>query len=312
MAKAPFPIDPHLTGIAIAYRNRHMIADAVLPKVPVSKQDFTWWEYNIAESFTLPDTHVGRRGTPAEVEFNATEKTGSTHDYALDDPIPQNDINNAPANHNPVARAVEGLTDLIELAREVRVAAKVFDINQYPSTQRVTLAGNDQWSAVHADSDPIADIVTGLETPLVRPNTMVIGRAAYTKLAMHPKIVAALSTSGADVGIAKREAIRDLFELDEILVGESFLNTARKGQTASFSRVWGKHCSLIHKDGLGAPDQRSRVTFGYSAQWGTREAGAEEDSKIGARGGQRARVVESLAEIIASKEAGYFIKDVIA
>lgn len=312
MAKAPFPIDPHLTGIAIAYRNRRMIADSVLPKITVGKQDFKWWEYAIAEAFTLPDTHVGRRGRPAEIEFNATEKSASTFDYALDDPIPQNDIDNAGPTYNPVARAVEGLSDLIELAREKRVADLVFALATYLSTQRVTLAGNDQWSSTDPASDPIADIVLGLETPLVRPNVMVIGRSAYTTLAMHPKIVGALSTSGSTVGIAKKQAIADLFELEEIHVGESFINTAKKGQAASYSRVWGKHCALLFQDKLGGPDQRSRVTFGYSAQWGTREAGADEDKNIGAKGGQRVRVVESLSELVASKEAGYFLKDVVA
>ena len=38
MSNAPFPIDPELTAIAIAYRNGRMIADEVLPRVPVGKQ----------------------------------------------------------------------------------------------------------------------------------------------------------------------------------------------------------------------------------------------------------------------------------
>ncbi|HCF5482095.1 TPA: phage capsid protein, partial [Pseudomonas aeruginosa] len=33
MSNAPFPIDPELTAIAIAYRNGRMISDEVLPRV---------------------------------------------------------------------------------------------------------------------------------------------------------------------------------------------------------------------------------------------------------------------------------------
>ena len=40
MSKANFPINPVLTGIVIAYRNRRMIADSVLPRAVVGAQEF--------------------------------------------------------------------------------------------------------------------------------------------------------------------------------------------------------------------------------------------------------------------------------
>lgn len=74
MSKAPFPIDAHLTAIAIAYRNSSMIADEVLPRVPVGKAEFKWWEYDLGQGFTVPNTNVGRTSQPNQVEFNAEEK----------------------------------------------------------------------------------------------------------------------------------------------------------------------------------------------------------------------------------------------
>ncbi|MGV8796604.1 hypothetical protein ACV373_31930, partial [Pseudomonas aeruginosa] len=62
MSNAPFPIDPELTAIAIAYRNGRMIADEVLPRVPVGKQEFKFWKYDLAQGFTVPETLVGRCG----------------------------------------------------------------------------------------------------------------------------------------------------------------------------------------------------------------------------------------------------------
>lgn len=86
---APFPIQPELTAIAIAYRNQSLIADEVLPRVPVGKQDFKYLKHAMAEGFTLPDTKVGRRSKPNDVEFSATEITASTEDFGLDDPVPR-------------------------------------------------------------------------------------------------------------------------------------------------------------------------------------------------------------------------------
>ncbi|KNE88004.1 hypothetical protein PSTG_18602, partial [Puccinia striiformis f. sp. tritici PST-78] len=105
-------------AIAIAYRNTSMIADEVLPRVPVGKAEFKWWEYDLGQGFTVPNTNVGRTSQPNQVEFDAEEKTSSTNDYGLDAPVPQSDIDNAPANYDPLGRAAERTTDLILLDRE--------------------------------------------------------------------------------------------------------------------------------------------------------------------------------------------------
>jgi len=128
---APFVIDPHRTAIAIAYRNRRLIADAVMPRVPVSKEEFTYLKHTFGEDFTLPNTNVGRRSAPNQASFSSTEATDRTHDYGLDDPVPMADIENAPENYDPLARSTESLTNLILLDREVRAANLMFDDANY-------------------------------------------------------------------------------------------------------------------------------------------------------------------------------------
>ena len=46
MSKANFPVNPVLTAIAIAYRNRRMIADDVLPRTDVGKQEFKYLQHD--------------------------------------------------------------------------------------------------------------------------------------------------------------------------------------------------------------------------------------------------------------------------
>ena len=70
---APFPIDEDLVAITIAYRNMAYIADAVLPRVPVAKEEFKYWNYPIEETFRLPETRVGRRSQPNEITLTAKE-----------------------------------------------------------------------------------------------------------------------------------------------------------------------------------------------------------------------------------------------
>jgi hypothetical protein len=179
--KTPFPITPSLTAVAIAYRNPRLIADEVLPRVPTARQEFKYKKYALADGFTLPDTKVGRTSAPAQVEFGFTEVADATRDYALDDPIPTADEMNAPQGYDPQGRAVEVLTDLIALDREVRAAAVVFNADNYAAANKTQLAGNDQWSD-YDNSDPITAIMTALDACVMRPNIGIFGRPTWAKL----------------------------------------------------------------------------------------------------------------------------------
>jgi hypothetical protein len=306
MSNAPFPIQPELTAVAIAVMNKEFIADKVMPEVRVGKQEFKYLTHTTSEHFTIPDTKVGRKSAPNQVEFTATETDSSTKDYGLDDPVPQADIDNAPANYNPLASSVEKLTNLILLDREQRTAGVVFNASNHNSS--VTLSGTSQWTDT-TNSTPISDIQTGLDTPIIRPNIMVIGQAAWSALRKHPSIVKATNRNSGDAGLAARQAVAELFELDEVIVGRAFYNSAKKGQTASYSRLWGKHCALLHR----APNPNTENGgWGFTARWGTRIAGATPDKNIGLRGGQLVRVGESLREVVSSTLSSYYLASVAA
>lgn len=310
MSKFPFPVDPAMTAIVVAYRNNRLIADEVLPRVPVGKKEFKFYKHTFEEGFTLPSTLVGRKSKPNEVEFSADEETSSCNDYGLDDPIPQDDINHAPANYNPINRASEGLIDLILLDREVRAANLVFDAAKYNVANKVVLAGADQFNDFLA-SDPIEVIMDSLDSMIMRGNVAVFGRAVFSKLARHPKVLKGVHGNSGDSGVATRRQIAELFELEDVLVGEAFLNTAKKGETATLSRAWGKHVALIYRDRM-ADTSGNRMTFGFTAQHGSRIAGAVTDPNIGLRGGQRVRVGETVRELITADRLGYLIQNAVA
>lgn len=305
MAQAPFPIDPDLTSLVIAYRNETLIADQVLPRVRVGKQEFKYFKHDFTDGFTVPDTRVGRKSRPNMVETGGTEVTDSTVDFALDDAVPMSDIANADARFNPLARAATLLADLIALDREVRTANLVTTLANYPSAQRATLSGTSQWSD-YTNSDPVNAILTAMDAMIMRPNTMVMGRAVFTKLIQHPKIVQATKNTSQSAGVAQREAIAALLEIPNILVGEGWVNTAKKGQAAAYSRCWGKHCALLN---VSAADSR---VFGFTAQFGERVSGSDFDRNIGMRGGQVVRVGESVKEVVAESTLGYFFQNAVA
>lgn len=316
----PFPVDPVLSGIAIAYRNpaQSLIADEVMPRIPVGGERFSWTEYPLAEGFTFPDTHVGRRGRVNRVEFTGAPRTSAVEDYGLEDSIPISDINEAAnmrarglGNFDPEATSAEGLINLVVLDREVRVAAIAQNPNNYAPTRRLVLAGTDQFSD-YANSDPISVIKAALEGTLIyRPNTMAMGQAVWSKLSSHPALVNAIRGNLTNKGIITRAEFAALFEIQKLLVGESFVNTARRGQTALLNRVWGKSIELLYVDPTARPEQGG-ITWGFTAQYGTRIAGSWEDKDVGLEGGKVVRTGERVKEEVVAKDVGYLIQNAVA
>lgn len=308
MSKAPFPIQPALTAIAIAYRNTRLIADDVLPRVPVGAQEFKYLKHALAEGFTVPDTLVGRKSRPNQVEFSGTEETASTVDHGLDSPVPQADIDNAPTNYDPLGKATEFTTNLVMLDREVRTSNLVFANATYPAANRTTLSGTSQWS--DPASDPLAAITDALDSVVMRPNVGILGRRTSTLLRRHPKVVKAFHGNSGDEGMVPLQFLADLLELEAIFVGEARLNIARPGQAANLQRVWGPHAAFIYRDSLASA--QSGTTFGMTGQWGSRIAGSQTDPNIGLRGGEMVRVGESVKELITAPDLGYFFENAVA
>lgn len=311
MSGAPFAVHQELTGVALAYKNPKGIADDVAPRKPVGAESFKYHVHELKDKITLPDTRVGRKSAPTEVEFASIEKDASTQDHGLQDAVPQSDIDKA-ANikgFDPLITATENLTDLIELAREVRVAGMVFNPATYGADNKIALTGGNKWSD-YANSDPIATIKAGLDACVIRPNIGILGRSTWSFISSHPKILTGAYKRDVPSGIAERKAVADLFELDDIFVGESYVNLANPGQAVQRARVWGGHASFIHRDPL-ADFHNKRATFALTAQFGQRIAAAREDGDIGLKGGQRVRVGEQVKELAIADDLGYFIENAV-
>lgn len=314
--KHPFPLNPILTGIALSYSNGAYIADRIMPRRNVPAPLFSWNIYNRKERFTIPNTVVGRTGKPNQVEFGATKTESSVEDYALDDPIPAIDTEAAAAQGggiDPEADAVEGITDLLMLDREVRVAGIVTADGNYAASQIATPTQYNKWNWYGDDtnpaSDPLDQVLGAMDAMIIKPNQMVLGNTVATALRKHPRIVKAWHANEGGEGVVPLAYLASLFDVQEVLVGEAWYNTANLGQDESLSRVWGDFCSLLYKN----PNSNFRrgVTWGLTAQWGGRISGSIEDKDLGMRGGKRVRVGESVKELVIATDCGWKFADVL-
>ncbi|HEV7345771.1 MAG TPA: capsid protein [Devosia sp.] len=323
MTTRPFNVDPTLTAISIAYRNPalHLIGTRVLPPLQVMQETFKYSTFPIAEAFSVPNTAVGRRSRPPVLEFTGDEATAAVADYGIDSDIPYTDIDAASAartaglsTFDPETLASAQLTNLIQLDREVRVAAVVQNAANYSAGRKVTLAGNDQFSAF-ATSDPYGVIDNGIQSTLVyQPNTHAMGKVVWNKLKRHPKLIKAVKGALTEDGAISRRQYCDLFEIEEdrLLIGEGLINTAKKGQAVSLAGVWGKNIALLYIDPSKGTADDPTITWGFTAEFGQRIAGTGEDPHIGVRGGKFIRVGERVKELVVAPDVGYLVTDAVA
>ena len=307
--QAPFPTDDQLTSIVLAYRNPALIGEMAAPVTPLPSSEYRYLEYDLYENFTVPDAKVGRASRPNQVDTGASEKSGFTKDYGLESYVPRRDLDRMTEQYRPLEHKTEYLAQLMALDHEKRVADLFFDPATYPTGSKEVLSGTAQFSDF-TNSDPLSKLLTVMDQLVMRPNKMIMGQGVWTVLRRHPRLVQAFHGNEGDQGLATKEFLAQLLEIDEVLVGKGWLNMAKEGQTPDLQRVWGNSILLCYSDRLSGP--QSGLSFAWTGQYGDRFATQIEEPHMGLRGGLTVRTGWEIDIKVAAPFLGYLISDVIA
>jgi hypothetical protein len=309
MADKQFPRDTHLTSIAVAYKNPDFtyIADAALPRVNVGKKSFGYTEYPVSEMYDIPDTRVGEYSRVPLTRVSGKRVTSECEGYGQGIPLSNDDISEAPTGCDPKERATERATNIVLTDRERRVANMLFNATNYPDAVKVDVAAGSKWDT---DTVNVIKVIrTGLAKAYIRPNVLVFGADAWNAIAMQQTVVSACLGNDGKYGVATQERFAELCGVSEVLVGQSVINSVKPGKAPVLAPMWGKHCLGLYRD--RSVDTTGGVTFGFTAQWGTRVAGSA-PIDIGTNGGVEVRCTENVKELIIAPYACYFWQNVIA
>lgn len=308
MVTRPIPVHPELTAVAVKAPVPGMIADQVLPEFPVIAEAFKWNEYPTAQGVTVPDTKVGRTSATPRVSFGAEERDGSVEDHGLEDVVPITD-QTANSDIDPEALSAEMTSQLVTLAREVRTARLVFNPATYLPAQITSYGAGEGW--YDEDSDVLGDFEAARDAMLVDPNTLTTGLDGLRALRRHPQLVKAVRpSSSSGEGRLSIEELKEVLDIETILVGKGYVNAARPGQAESIQRVWQGHASLTFTERV-VKNSRS-YTFGATARLGGKVALKEFDRNVGLRGGNVIRVGERVRELVIAKQAGWLFQNAAA
>lgn len=306
-------IDSALSNLSVRYKNEAMIGLDVMPIVKVQKRSDKYFIYSMGDSYTLADDYIGPKALPNEMDWGVANTNYSVTDHAFGDWLPEEDIENADVPLQPEVDTNDYLNLLLDIAEENRISGTVFNAANYPASNQVTLPnGSDyQWSA--ANSTPIEDIQTAIESCFMRANTLVFGIEAWMALRSNPQILDAVKGAtrfqAAGGGMATISEVADLFEVKKLLVGRARFNSAKPGQAPTFTRLWGPHAAALYvadKPGI------KTVTFGVTFAESLRRTMRDFDAKRGIKGAHYFKVAWNSAECVIASNVGYFIQDATA
>lgn len=303
-------IDRPLTDLSVKYRNEDMVWRMLMPVIPVGLRSDKYFKYNKEDSYRIHDDFVGPKALPNEASWGVATDNYSVKDHALADWLPQETIDNADNPLQPEIDTNDFLNACMDAAQEQRVAAIIFTAGTYPTGNKVQLSGTGQWG--QSADDPIGDLLTAIEGCFMRANTVIMGVEVWKVFRKLPEILDAVkgatrqqSTPG---GLATIQEMRDLFEVENWLVGRARYVTSKEGQTATYDRLWGKHCAALHV--VGDPGIRS-VTFGGTFVETQRVTMRDFDPKRGVRGAHYIKVGWNSDEKVIASDLGYFIQDAV-
>lgn len=292
-----------LTNFSQQYQNEELIGNMVLPTIKVKKRSDDWFVYNKDQRFTVPELRIGPKDHVGEIGLKLDPNdTYKVIDYGLEEFVSQAEMDNADTPLDPQRDANDLNLQIVALAQEKRIADLVFAGATYGSQTAVPA---NKWTD-KTNGKPLDDVMTALDIPFMRPNILVFGADSWRSFRQHPQIVDAVKgatrVQGAKGGIASREDVASLFEVQKILVGRGRLNSSKAGQTATYVRLWGDNLALLHIKPSLTP---RTVTFGCVLSETQMMTLTRRDDTRGPKGGVAVRTIHNSAEKIKAADLGY-------
>ena len=241
-------VDQALTNISLAYaqETNTFIADRVFNKVSVDKLS------NKYHVFTKSDylrgvAEMRAPGSPtAGANFTLSQDTYSCDQFGVHMDVDDLVARNSDEGVNILTSAAQYVTEKLLQKRDQEFAAAAFTTSTWTgSSTGGDITPGTLWSA--SGGTPIKDIQTEQDAVYSKtgrkPNVLVLGRDVYTALRDSEDVLDRVKFS--ERGIVTTDLLASLFDVDEVMVASSIVNSANEGATASFSYIFDPDDALL-------------------------------------------------------------------
>lgn len=266
LSQARGGISPVNTSIAQGWQNSAFIGMDLFPRVGVGLRagKIITFGKDQFKQYTNMQRSPGSR-TP-RVQFGFGTADYGLVDYSIEGTLPK-EIREEQLSASKgftidgAAMAISNAMDIIGLRLEIQQADLATNLNNYPSSNKITLSGTSQFSDYTGTSNPIKVVEDAKEAIRQQigkqPNLVRMGPAVFNAIKQHPVIVDRMKYTGRDV--ATTDLLASLFGVASVAVGEAI----KSSDSDVFSDVWGKHMVLAYTE-LGGLAERGRPSYGYT------------------------------------------------
>lgn len=257
-------VDVLLSNHARGYRNADMISTALFPIAPVPARNIRLIKFG-KESFRLLNTRRAPGGPTRRVQYGYASDPVALFQDSLEALVPtehQQEAERVPGI-DLAANAVNMVMDVIELGHEYAAAQLARNADNYAASNKVALAGADQWS--DPNSDPSGDIDEAKEAIRARigryPNKLTLGAKVFNALKRHPKIKEQFKYVSSDSITA--DMLAKYFDVDKVVVGRAVYLPENAGDDDLAQDVWGNDAILAFVPNAGTGNFQV-PSFGYT------------------------------------------------
>lgn len=262
MSQQKAQVDKLLTNVSNAYVPEGLIAEKILPPLPVAQDSGIIGGYGKSH-LRIENSLVGGRGKARVVQpiVRKTDNTYLIEKHELQGVVTEDDYRNVELPFNAEKDEVLGITTIIALEKERSLASALQSTAVL--TQNTTLAGTSKFSD-YQNSDPVT-VFKNAQAALLNGcgkfgDSAVIPALVFNALKYHPQILAQLGYSANRAGTLKEAEIAEVIGVKKLWVPDAAYNTAKEGQTDVMAQVWGNSISLFV-----APDSAAKyqTSLGY-------------------------------------------------
>jgi len=234
--RANVHVSTPLTNLAIKYRNLAFVADVILPVVKVVKESDKYYIFS-REEMKEVDTHRAIGAKSNEVDWDVSTGSYSCEEYALSKLVSDRIVANADAPIRPKITTSQKLMKWLMLGYEKRVKALI------SGTAITSAVPTIKWDGTSPTIE--ADVDTAKETigqaAGVAPNIILfndqVKNVVKKDSTVRNLIRYTIAGSGGQELLVNGELPPVLWGL-KVVIAAASEDTAKKGQTASISRIW--------------------------------------------------------------------------
>lgn len=303
-------VDTLLSNFSVLFKNDEYIGTELLPEVQVEKQSNRYAVWDLRDQLAYPDDAVAKNGDVKQISSNVDLSNSYIADaYALEELVDIDTIDNADAPLAPLTYATMKVNDGLAWNQEKRCIGVLASTSNYGSNY-LSIPVGSEWNSA-GGGNPVLNIQTAEASTLSGPSpTRKLGFCSYNVylcLARHPQIRDLHKYTQA--GLMPPQYIAQLFNLDALLVGKAWKDSANSGQSLSLTRMWPDVFGVVN---VMAQPMKDSYGFGATFRWGPPFAEVAWERRKGRRGSYVTKVSKAYQSKVTAPYAGYLLTNCLA